>query len=127
MQKALHIDTGNADKFGTNGKNPVEDCQLGGYPAKASKRHDYFTSCLPTAQKGEPVTIGLAGDAPILTKTEKYTPTDIPISIVNETDGKNAYHPLAVTGGIDGHGGTIQIDMPSSTAAAGEDIKINNL
>lgn len=127
LQKALHIDTGNADKFGTNGKNPIEDCQLGGYPAKANKRHDYFTSCLPTAQKGEPVTIGLAGDAPILTKTEKYTPTDIPISIANETDGKNAYHPLAVKGGIDGHGGTIQIDMPSSTAAAGEDIKINNL
>jgi len=33
---------------------------------KRGKRHDYFTSCLPFAQKGDPVGIGLSGTAPVL-------------------------------------------------------------
>lgn len=34
-------------------------------PAKAGKFHDYFTSCLPTPLKSNPVEISLAGNAPI--------------------------------------------------------------
>ncbi|AXH75131.1 MAG: major capsid protein [Microviridae sp.] len=36
------------------------------YCLKRNKRHDYFTSCLPFAQKGAPVSLSLAGDAPIV-------------------------------------------------------------
>ncbi len=32
---------------------------------KRGKRHDYFTSCLPTPQKGDAVEIGLSGMAPV--------------------------------------------------------------
>jgi len=32
---------------------------------RRGKRHDYFTSCLPWPQKGDAVTIGLAGYAPV--------------------------------------------------------------
>lgn len=34
-------------------------------PAKAGKFHDYFTSCLPSPLKNDPVEISLTGDAPV--------------------------------------------------------------
>lgn len=34
-------------------------------PAKAGKFHDYFTSCLPSPLKNDPVEIGLTGNAPV--------------------------------------------------------------
>lgn len=34
-------------------------------PAKAGKYHDYFTSCLPSPLKSEPVEISLTGNAPV--------------------------------------------------------------
>ena len=34
-------------------------------PAKAGKFHDYFTSCMPSPLKSDPVEIGLTGNAPI--------------------------------------------------------------
>ena len=38
---------------------------LGGIPFKVAKYHDYFTSCLPTPQKGPDVTIPMATDVPV--------------------------------------------------------------
>lgn len=47
-------------------------------PAKAGKFHDYFTSCLPSPMKSDPVEISLIGDAPVfgystIQETEKTT------------------------------------------------------
>jgi len=41
---------------------------------KRGKRHDYFTSCLPWAQKGDPVTVSLAGNAPVVYSHENTNP-----------------------------------------------------
>lgn len=38
-----------------------------GKPPKVNKYKDYFTSCVPNPQKGGPVSIGLAGNAPVVT------------------------------------------------------------
>lgn len=51
-------------------------------PAKASKFHDYFTSCLPSPLKNDPVEISLTGDAPVVmgnynNKTGKVEPFDM--------------------------------------------------
>lgn len=44
---------------GTNGDNYIIDVAKGGKPFRAAKYHDYFTSCLPSPQKGPDVTINV--------------------------------------------------------------------
>nr|QJB21253.1 MAG: major capsid protein [Microvirus sp.] len=45
--------------------NTIEARLYARAPAKAGKFHDYFTSCLPSPLKSDPVEIGLTGNAPI--------------------------------------------------------------
>lgn len=42
-----------------------ETPELGGKLCKVAKYHDYFTSCLPQPQKGEPITLPIGQTAPI--------------------------------------------------------------
>ncbi len=45
------------------------------------KRPDYFTSCLPFAQKGDPVTLNIGGDAPIQVTTTDGTSDSITLQV----------------------------------------------
>lgn len=45
-------------------------------PAKAGKFHDYFTSCLPSPLKSDPVEINLTGNAPLKLGNIDGTPID---------------------------------------------------
>lgn len=53
-------------------------------PAKAGKFHDYFTSCLPSPLKADPVEINLTGNAPIKGYTDGNYTTEIltPINVI---------------------------------------------
>lgn len=66
--------TGNAEDpatFSTNVNKPSATADnneanlYGHYPAKAGKFHDYFTSCLPSPLKSDPVEISLTGNAQV--------------------------------------------------------------
>lgn len=102
LKNPCYMSTGDADITGTDkttlGSNYdyVVDTEKGAAPCKAAKLHDYFTSCLPGAQKGTPVSIPLGKMAPVLFG-ENTTPLttntgligDIP-TVSNTTGSGNA-------------------------------------
>ncbi|ALS03447.1 VP1 [Gokushovirus WZ-2015a] len=64
----LEIPTSDATVAGVNTGNYVTDVAKGGLPFKAAKFRDYFTSCLPSPQKGPDVQIPVAeaGNYPVV-------------------------------------------------------------
>lgn len=71
----LMINLDDATQVGVNVSSepsPVTDTQLGAYPVKVAKYHDYFTSCLPSPQKGPAVLMPLLGDAPVVPRDLKW-------------------------------------------------------
>lgn len=76
LSDPLNIPLGDANQQGSNGDNYITDVTNGGMPFKAAKYHDYFTSCLPSPQKGTPPQIQIggatfpAGDYPVYSKAD---------------------------------------------------------
>lgn len=62
LQDPLNIPKDEATVAGVNTDNYITDCVKGGKPFIAAKYFDYFTSCLPSPQKGPDVSIKLFGD-----------------------------------------------------------------
>lgn len=66
LQQPVVQDIDDATNTGSNTGTELTDAQNGGLPLKAAKMHDYFTSCLPQPQKGEPVAINaVSGILPV--------------------------------------------------------------
>lgn len=67
LQDPLVVPVDDATVVGVNTGNFVTDCAKGGLPYIAAKYHDYFTSCLPSPQKGPDVTLSVAsqGNFPV--------------------------------------------------------------
>lgn len=70
LQDPLVIPDGDSTVSGTNGSNYVTDTAKGSYPFIANKCHDYFTSCLPSPQKGPDIGVPVATGAvlPVFTQ-----------------------------------------------------------
>ena len=72
LSDPLQIPVDDATVAGVNTGNYITDTAKGGLPFKASKYHDYFTSCLPSPQKGPDVTIPVSGGSnyPVVSMAE---------------------------------------------------------
>ncbi|AXH73132.1 MAG: major capsid protein [Microviridae sp.] len=75
LSDPLLIPMDDANQQGSNGDNYISDVANGGMPFRAAKYHDYFTSALPSPQKGEAVGVPITvpgfkgGTFPVTTGT----------------------------------------------------------
>lgn len=67
LQQPVTQHTDDATTNGVNTGTNLSDAEAGGLPLKVAKFHDYFTSALPSPQKGEAVEINLGDALPIIT------------------------------------------------------------
>lgn len=65
LQQPVTMSKTDATTAGSNTGTKLTDAEAGGLPLKVCKYKDYFTSCLPSPQKGEAVTLPMTGNAPI--------------------------------------------------------------
>jgi hypothetical protein len=72
LQDPLVVPLDDSTVTGVNTGTFVTDVAKGGLPYIASKYHDYFTSCLPSPQKGPDVTIPVAqaGNYPVVPRAD---------------------------------------------------------
>ena len=68
VQSPVFVSKDDAVTTGSNDDSNSDPnvAEAGGKCLKVNKFHDYFTSALPEPQKGDPVSIGLTGDLPVV-------------------------------------------------------------
>lgn len=92
LKNPCYLSTGDADTTGVDITSAtydyVTDTECGAAPCKAAKYHDYFTSALPSAQKGPAVQVPLLGTAPVIGGPVKRNNVDI-------TDSRLDGHQIA--------------------------------
>ena len=88
----LDIPVTDATVAGVNSGNYITDTAKGGLPFKAAKYHDYFTSALPSPQKGPDVLIpgGTGANVPVMTLPQTVpNPGTTTLSFGPASDGNN--------------------------------------
>lgn len=72
LQQPVTMSKSDATTKGVNTGTNLSDAEAGGQPLKVCKYKDYFTSCLPSPQKGEAVKLPLDGNAPVLPYQDNF-------------------------------------------------------
>jgi hypothetical protein len=65
LQQPVTMSKTDATTAGSNAGTALTDAEAGGLPLKVCKYKDYFTSCLPSPQKGEAVKMPMGGVVPV--------------------------------------------------------------
>lgn len=108
LQDPLVVPVDDATVAGVNTGTFVTDVAKGGLPYIAAKYHDYFTSCLPSPQKGPDVTLSVAsqGDLPIVAKSDITPVSKVPVKVQQFTS--SSWNNIS--------GGTLGIDSISGAS-----------
>lgn len=92
LKNPLYISKGDSDTTGIDildaNLDPVTDIEAGACCFKAAKTFDYFTGCLPSAQKGPAVNIPLGNIAPVVADTADMEPYSAGYPLNHDVDGK---------------------------------------
>ena len=88
LMNPVNVTVGDSDITGVNTGDQVTDIEKGGLPFIAAKYHDYFTSCLPGAQKaaGPSVEFALRGLLPVMPYDGKTN--------IHSGDERGSYGPM---------------------------------
>lgn len=120
LKTNCHIYTDETTRTGQTGAEVgysyVTGTELGGKPAKIAKMHDYFTSCLPSPQKGPAVQIPLGTSAMVYTSGSAHSSTNNPL-LWHEVDSPTwVYEPTQTTTvGVISNGKTSELTGGSNT------------
>lgn len=116
LQQPLTVSTDDATQAGVNTGTGQTYAELGGLPAKVSKYHDYFTSCLPEPQKGTAAQVGLDLSSATVTLGAPITQTisDLDTTgrmdlILDGNENLISYINSSGTGEVEKHSDTAQI------------------
>lgn len=93
LQDPLVVPVDDATVQGVNSGIFVSDVAKGGLPYIAAKYHDYFTSCLPSPQKGPDVTLSVAsqGDLPVIAKSDVTPLSRVPVKVEQFTSSSSSW------------------------------------
>lgn len=78
----INLYTGDANRDGFSSDANAQDPLVGGIPYDAPKLHDYFTSALPDAQRGNPAMLVTGSNvlSDVITKAASHTPGTAPLT-----------------------------------------------
>ncbi len=125
LSDPLVVPDDDATVSGVNTGTFVSDVAKGGKPYIAAKYHDYFTSCLPSPQKGPDVVIPVAsaGNYPVLTKAE-VVPNPSNVILSGFTSGTPASGADNIKGNVGLYG---EFDLRSGYQNTGKlEVRPNN-
>lgn len=107
-------DDDDADYYdrGPDEQELLMNARLGGQCLPVNKFHDYFTSCLPSPQRGPEVTIALTGNAPVRPYSDTKLENISRGGEVNYLNGINsATAGIQLIGGAGGEGNPVKLGV----------------
>ena len=132
LSDPLNIPVDDATVAGVNTGTFVTDVAKGGKPYKAAKYHDYFTSCLPSPQKGPDVKIPVASGSkmPVVPQADQVPSSLIGSQLYTATfvDNGSGTSPVQNMAIMFGDNGSQSSSKPvSGSVNSGQAPIINNL